>query len=165
MAVLTNAGSGHGGDSADMLLTLTAEFRCRISRAKRKIPKVAEKWRIYQKEVRTSFSFYFSSAFFDEKWTKMKIKSKQRVSQKWAKSSTLNTTNDASYILQAGFNESLIERSIGHLQEIFLFLDTTFPFDSPIFKQLGKAFSPFPGVVWMPERSQITPVFNSDGSV
>ena len=73
--------------------------------------------------------------------------------------------DDANYFLQAGFNESLVERSIGHLQEIFLFLDTTFPFDSPIFEQLGKVFSPFPGIVWMPERSQITPIFDSDGSV
>ena len=36
--------------------------------------------------------------------------------------------------------------------------------DSPVFELLGKAFSPFPGVVCMPARSQLTTVFNKDGT-
>ena len=71
---------------------------------------------------------------------------------------------ETDYILQAGFNESLIQRGVGHLQEIYLFVDTSIPSNSPIFELLGKAFSPFPGVVWMPARSQLTTVFNEDGT-
>jgi hypothetical protein len=69
---------------------------------------------------------------------------------------------DIQYILQAGFNESLIQRSVGHLQEIYLFVEQSFSSNSPIFEQLGRIFSPFPGVVWMPARCQLTPIFNGD---
>jgi hypothetical protein len=66
------------------------------------------------------------------------------------------------YFLQVGYNESLIRRGVGHLQEIHLHVNTSIPFNSPIFESLGKAFSPFPGVVWMPGQSQPTAVFNGD---
>ena len=68
------------------------------------------------------------------------------------------------YVLLAGFNETLIQRSVGHLEEIHLYVNTSFPSHSPIFDLLGKAFSPFFGAVWMPDRSQPTPVFNEAAS-
>jgi hypothetical protein len=68
----------------------------------------------------------------------------------------------ANYVLQAGFNEFLIQKG-HHLQEIYLFVNTSIPLNSPIFELLGKAFSPFPGVVQMPTTNQLTAVFNKDG--
>jgi hypothetical protein len=69
------------------------------------------------------------------------------------------------HYVQVGFNESLIARGAGHLQEIYVVSSVELLPDSPIFIDLGKIFSPYPGIVFTPSTSNPTPVFKDNGDV
>jgi hypothetical protein len=68
------------------------------------------------------------------------------------------------YCVCAGFNESLIELEVGYVQEIHAFTMIQVPASSLI-TELGKLFSPYPGVLFTSSSSHQTPVFKDDGSV
>jgi len=69
------------------------------------------------------------------------------------------------YAVLAGFNESLIQLGIGYLQEIHVFILVDIPLDSLLISELGRIFSPSPGVLFTPSSSYQTPVFKDDGTV
>ncbi|KAJ7585122.1 hypothetical protein C8J56DRAFT_789023 [Mycena floridula] len=71
------------------------------------------------------------------------------------------TAND--FIVCAGFNESLIMRGVGHLQQIFVFLSLDSTPDPELLRSLGKILSPYPALVHTAQSQMVpTPVFQDN---
>ena len=73
--------------------------------------------------------------------------------------------SQSDYSVHAGFNESLIKLGVGYIQEIHAFLSADITADSPLIIELGKLFSPYPGILFALSSFYQTPVFKEDGSV
>ncbi|KAJ7573947.1 hypothetical protein C8J56DRAFT_902816 [Mycena floridula] len=71
--------------------------------------------------------------------------------------------NGEDFTVLAGFNEDLIVRGVGHLQQIYLTMLVDFSMDPALQEGLGKIFSPYPGVIQMPSNSLQTSVFQDNG--
>ncbi|KAJ7573952.1 hypothetical protein C8J56DRAFT_980907 [Mycena floridula] len=75
----------------------------------------------------------------------------------------LHGINNEDFTVRAGFNEDLIIRDVGHLQQIYLLMFMDLNVDPALQEGLGKIFSPYPGVIQMPSNSLQTPVFQDNG--
>jgi len=74
---------------------------------------------------------------------------------------------ESQYAVLAGFNEALIQSEFGYMEEIHVFCCVEIP-DSllPILlPELGKVFTPYPGIIFMPLSEYETPVFKDDGTI
>ncbi|KAJ7577700.1 hypothetical protein C8J56DRAFT_798514 [Mycena floridula] len=67
------------------------------------------------------------------------------------------------FCIRPGFNEDLIMQGAGMLQQIFVLLSTESSLSDDMISELGKIFSPFPGVICTPTMVIQTPVFHEDG--
>ncbi|KAJ7576504.1 hypothetical protein C8J56DRAFT_1117467 [Mycena floridula] len=67
------------------------------------------------------------------------------------------------FCIRPGFNEDLIMRGAGMLQQIFVLLSTESTLSDDMISELGEIFSPFPGVICTPTMVIQTPVFHEDG--
>ncbi|KAJ2913172.1 hypothetical protein MD484_g7240, partial [Candolleomyces efflorescens] len=71
-------------------------------------------------------------------------------------------------IVLAGFNEAYIREGIGLLQEIHIMVltDEDIELDESVLAGVGKACSPFPGVIYMPSgRGVRSPLYNQNGQM
>ena len=73
----------------------------------------------------------------------------------------------ALWIAQVGFDEELLCRGGGYVQEVLITVreDVKIKGEDLMVQNIGKVLSPFPGIVRMPRRFFRTPVFKCDGSV
>ena len=71
------------------------------------------------------------------------------------------------WMSQVGFDEELLCRGGGYVQEVFITMleDLEIEGDCSMIQKIGKILSPFPGVVQMPQCFFRTPVFKHDGTV
>jgi hypothetical protein len=69
------------------------------------------------------------------------------------------------FFIQVGFNEDMILLGRGALQEIYIYVNFEIPGDaSPVLNELGKALSPFPGMLLTPTTPHRIPVFSEEGT-
>jgi len=71
---------------------------------------------------------------------------------------------ESQYAVLAGFNEALIRSGFGYLEEIHVFCCVEFSNYSLLLQELGKVFTPYPGIIFTPSSTHKTPVFK-DGSI
>ena len=72
---------------------------------------------------------------------------------------------ESEYVVQAGFDESLIKSGVGYLQQIHVFVSAEVDATSPLFSELGKIFSPFSSILFTESSLYYLPVFKDDGNV
>jgi len=68
------------------------------------------------------------------------------------------------YAIFAGFNESLIRKGVGYLQQAHIVSSVDVDAESPLFTQLGKLFSPYSAELFTPSTRTRLPVFKEDGT-
>ncbi|KAJ7575342.1 hypothetical protein C8J56DRAFT_1032569 [Mycena floridula] len=68
------------------------------------------------------------------------------------------------FTLRAGFNKALLVQGVGHLQQIFVLVSVDLTVSLTLQEDLGKIFSPYPGLIQMPSHSLFTPVFRDNGN-
>lgn len=69
---------------------------------------------------------------------------------------------ESDYYIQTGFNERLLKRGIGYLQEIYVFLRVEPLTVRHLSDGLGRVFTPYPGAIITPSASHRTHVFKDD---
>lgn len=72
--------------------------------------------------------------------------------------------NESQYAVYAGFDESLIQKGVGYLEQIHVFTSARVETNSPLLSVLGKIFSPFPAILFTESSSHQILVFKDDGS-
>ena len=72
---------------------------------------------------------------------------------------------ESEYVVQAGFDESLIKSGVGYLQQIHIFISAEVDATSPLLSELGKVFSPLSSILFTESSSYHLPVFKDDGNV
>ena len=72
---------------------------------------------------------------------------------------------ESQYAVLAGFNEALIQSRFGYLEEIHVFCCVDIPNPSLLLNKLGRALTPYPGIIFTPSSGYRTPVFKGDGTV
>ena len=72
---------------------------------------------------------------------------------------------ESQYAVLAGFNEALIQSGFGYLEEIHVFCCVEVPNFLLLLNKLGKALTPYPGIVFTPSSEYRTPVFKDDETI
>ena len=73
---------------------------------------------------------------------------------------------DAAYLVRVGFDEDMMCRGQGALQEIYIYVDFDIPSDSNlVLDELGKILSPFPSILFTPTMLHRVPIVSATGEV
>ena len=72
---------------------------------------------------------------------------------------------ESQYAVLAGFNEALVQSRLSYLEEIHVFCCAEIPNPSFLLNKLGRALTPYPGIIFTPSSGYRTPVFKDDGTV
>ena len=72
---------------------------------------------------------------------------------------------ESQYAVLAGFNEALIQSGFGYLEEIHVFCCVEIPNPLLLLNKLGRALTPYPGIIFTPSSGYKTPVFKDDGTI
>jgi hypothetical protein len=89
-----------------------------------------------------------------------KISSASEVFYRWK-------IQESEYVIQAGFDESLIKSGVGYLQQIHIFVSVEVDATSSpsLLSELGRIFSPFSSILFTESSSYHLPVFKDDGNI